>query len=59
MTKTVLTLVIQIPIKGENNMKKLKKKKNMSFFILVILSMLGTGRVNKDFSPGIFISKKW
>ena len=26
--------------------------------ISVILSVLGTGRVNKDFSPGIFISKK-
>ena len=34
-------------------------KKRISFFISVILSMLGTGRVNKDFSPGIFIFKKW
>ena len=30
----------------------------MSFFISVILSMLETGRVKKDFSTGIFISKK-
>ena len=30
----------------------------MSFFISVILSMLGTGRVNKDSPPGSFISKK-
>ena len=30
----------------------------MSFFISVILSMLGTGRVSKDSPPGSFISKK-
>ena len=31
----------------------------MSFFISVILSMTGTGRVNKDFAPRIFVFKKW
>ena len=30
----------------------------MSFFISVILSMLGTGMVNKDSPPGSFISRK-
>ena len=30
----------------------------MSFFTSVILIMLGTGRVSKDFSPAIFVSKK-
>ena len=38
-------------------MKKYEKK-NMSFFISAILSMLKIGRIDKDFSPGIFISKK-
>ena len=31
----------------------------MSFFISVILSMPGTGRVNKDFATRIFVFKKW
>ena len=31
----------------------------MSFFISVILSIPGTGRVNKDFAPRIFVFKKW
>ena len=57
MTKTVVTLVIPDPNKGENNMKKCEKK-NISFFISVILSMLETERVDKDFSTGIFICKK-
>ena len=57
MTKTVLIVVFPIPNKRENNMKKCEKS-NMSF-ISVILSMLGTGRVNRDFSPEIFISKIW
>ena len=39
--------------------KRVQVWKKMSFFISVILSMLGTGRVNKDFSPVIFIFKKW
>ena len=34
------------------------KKKNILFFISVILSMLETERVDKDFSTGIFICKK-
>ena len=50
LTKIVLTLVTLIPNKGENNMRKCKKN-NLSFFILVIISLLGTGTVNKDSSP--------
>ena len=57
MTKTVLIVVFPITNKWENNMKMCEKS-NISF-ISVILSMLGTGRVNRDFSPEIFISKIW
>ena len=58
LTKIVLTLVTLIPNKGENNMRKCKKN-NLSFFLLVIISLLGTGTVNKDSSPGTFISRIW